>query len=206
MGFVPFPEVYKAEMVFTLHGQWVENVHYFTSNNGQGAAEMQGLFEALDAWWSTTARGYAAADLALQKIKVTDMSAINAPATEYPVTVNKNGMLVGASLPANVTLAVHWSTYARGRSYRGRTYHLGLTEDKVTGSTVDAAFVTLLQASYEVLIELEDPTATYSYRKVVASRISNGVERQNGVATLVTTCTVDPTIDSQRRRLPGRGK
>jgi len=74
----------------------------------------------------------------------------------------------------------------------------------VIGNTVDGAVVLDLQAAYNDLRSLpfDNP-----WEHCVISRFNAGAPRTTGVATKVTSCVVvDPYVDSQRRRLTGRGQ
>jgi hypothetical protein len=80
---------------------------------------------------------------------------------------------------------------------------LGLTENDVAGnqlnSIVQAAFV----AAYE---ELLDPAVITVGEWSVASRFTNNEPRTTGISAPVTAVqATDNIVDSQRRRLPGRG-
>lgn len=106
-------------------------------------------------------------------------------------------------LPNNVTLCIKWTTENRGRSFRGRTYHVGLTESQVTDNEVVAVAMGQFTTAYGALLT---DLATAGWPLVIASRYANNQPRITGVATLVTGFSIDPFIDSQRRRLPGRGR
>jgi len=99
--------------------------------------------------------------------------------------------------PANVTAAVSWRTGLAGRKYRGRFFALGLPQAFVTAADLltsvgqvhyaldgAALLLTLTNAGYQLVLFHR---ATNSWTKVI-------------------TCIVDGIIDSQRRRLPGRGR
>jgi len=105
-------------------------------------------------------------------------------------------------VPNNVAVVVKWITANRGRSYRGRTYHLGIPQGSVTGSVLTTGYRTSLVQAYSNFVLLgTTPTWTLS----VASRYSNGQPRTNGVITPINALSINPTVDSQRRRLPERG-
>jgi len=113
-------------------------------------------------------------------------------------------------LPNNVAVTVSFRTGLSGRFARGRNYVSGLSEDAVVLNTVDSAVLADIQAGYEALQDVaSDNTSTW----VVVSRFSGvdgdgvPIPRVEGVTTPITAVIiVDSIIDSQRRRLPGRGQ
>lgn len=114
------------------------------------------------------------------------------------------GTLGGTNHPNNVTACVTFRTGLVGRSFRGRNYVPGMTTDSILNNTFDTGWVAaIIQAYNDVFTGMlaTDDTA------VVVSRWENGLPRLTGIVTAISTATVrDDTADSQRRRLPGRGR
>lgn len=106
-------------------------------------------------------------------------------------------------MPNVITVAVKWVTALRGRSYRGRTYHIGLLETHILDNMITTAAQTLLQTYY---VNLWGSVAILTAEMVVASRIQGGVEREVGLMTPIIGFQIDRVVDTQRRRLPGRGR
>ena len=203
MPFVPVPTTGEFHMIFTQDGQVVENVFHVQFELGPTAEDLEGAAEVLKDWWNTELRPSCATNLTLQRIEGVDISDQAGEAIVYSGGLPLTGGASGATaFPNHVTFAVKWGTGLRGRSYRGRTYHLGLTENSVTGNTIGGASITTFLAAYGALIE---DLSTEDYTLVVASKYHNKGPRTTGVATPILSCSIDPTVDSQRRRLPGRG-
>jgi len=116
----------------------------------------------------------------------------------------ETGAISFEQLPNNATLVCTLRTAQRGRSYRGRIYHIGLTEGQVVANTVVPGIITSLSLAYAQLLN----TANFGGCELaVLSRYNANAPRLIGVATpVIDTLFADPTIDSQRRRLPGRGR
>lgn len=115
-----------------------------------------------------------------------------------------DGQADGFPMPNNVTIAVSFRTGLVGRSYRGRNYWPGLTSTQVAGNTVLTAHITAMRAAYSALRTAINETEVWVMG--VISRVQEGVVLESGIVTPITTFAVaDATIDSQRRRLPGRG-
>lgn len=202
----PVPGVVKVEMIYTLDQQEVINIFHAEVTGTPDVTE-QDLDETgalFKLWHAEELRPTQAAESALQRVVCTDLSVLNGMSKEYPVTPVVNGGGQSPQLPNNNTLAVKWGTAFRGRSFRGRTFHIGLQEAQVTANIATAATVTALLAAYQDLLDriaLSIDLASL----VVVSYCGGGAWRAVPLVTPISSVSIDPTIDSQRRRLPGRG-
>ena len=203
MAFVPFPNTVKLEQVFLWDGQTVENVFHFEKDTAWTTSDMRDLAQDVIDIWNTSWKANMATTLSLVTIKVTDLSSEFAPGIEYATGLPLVATSGGASMPNSVCVAVTWLTALRGRSYRGRTYHVGLLETQVLDNAITVAAQGLLAVYYAKF--LTDIGVTGA-ALVVASRIEGGVERVTGLTTPVIGLKIDRIIDTQRRRLPGRGR
>lgn len=204
MEFVPIPSTVKVELLFSWDGQRCENVfHVRTPNtiNELELDEIQGLFYL---WYSTYLYGKQSNAVSSLGMVLSDASDQFGVKKEYaPGIVYQGGHSATPSLPNNVTVSMKWNTGLRGRSYRGRTYHIGLCESMVTGNNLAGAEPAAFIGVYAQLISTLDGAGK---ELVVASKFQGNAPRVTGVATTILTCTTDGVIDSQRRRLPGRGR
>lgn len=203
MAFVPIPITAMLEYLMRQDGQAVENVvHYRLVAGAPTVADMSVLAAAAVAWWNTHLKPLTASNVSLVGIKVTSLQTFNAPVVEYLTGLPIVGTASGTPMPNNVTIVTRLATDNRGRSYRGRVYHVGLTNTQISGNTVGATTRTALQAAWSNAFTLGTAPV---WTLVVASRFANGEPRTTGIKTDVTGCSVNATIDSQRRRLPERG-
>lgn len=203
MGFVPFDNrTMELTARYLYDGQQVENVFHVRSSTVAGITEMTAAAAAYKSWWTDHGKPISPTTLALQSILVKTLSTPIDPGIEYTTGLPEAGTSSGAQLPNNATLAVKWITAFRGRSYRGRTYHLGLMETQVVGNTVDPGALGIIKAVYQGLL---DGLTAAGIPLVVGSKIGAKVERFVGLSTPVVALQIDPIVDSQRRRLPGRG-
>jgi len=203
--FVPAPGVARVELIYLQHSQTVENVYHVKVAAGGPLTEAQldALKVVFQAWWENNLRAQTPLSAVLQRYEVRDMTAQDALAKIYPCTANCIGGSGANALPGNVTVAVKWGTGFAGRSRRGRTYHIGLWSAAITGNALTATAQTNIQAAYANLITRLTTAAT---PLVIYSRMSAGVYRSSALITEVTSATVDPNTDSQRRRLTGPGR
>lgn len=211
MPFVPVPETAEAEIRMLLDGQKIENTLYFQRDGGWSPSSFVALANALLLWWTTDYSVFVSSSVTLSEVYLTDLSSSTGIVLSAPApTPHPAGARSAASLPNNVTICVSFRTGTRGRSFRGRNYISGLSEDAVVLNTVDSAVQADIIAAYDLLQPLAgDVDASW----VVASRFSgvdvdgHPIPRTTGIATIISTVIiVDSIIDSQRRRLPGRGQ
>jgi len=202
--FIPVDETVLVEMRMSLYAQKIENTLYFTKTGGWEAADFTALHNALLVWWTDTWAVGVASQVSLREIAITDLSSESATSSVVPApTPNPTGHVTGLSLPGGSALCVAFRTLKRGRSFRGRNYVPGIGENRRSGNQVLSTMVADMQTAYNALIPL---AADLGVDWVVVSRFANKLPRVTGIATKVNAAAVvDDNIDSQRRRLTGRG-
>lgn len=117
------------------------------------------------------------------------------------------GPSAGDSLPSMVALAIKKSTANLGRSARGRWYWpVGTTGNLATADTIKSTSITLWVdqlAAFQASLEL----ALTPAKMGIVSYRTGGVQRAAGLFQQIVNWSVtDSTVDSQRRRLLGRGR
>lgn len=202
MAFVPFTNVAMVELFYRQDGQRVENVLNFRMTATPTVASLTALSGNVITWWDTAVRPLVSNNVQLVGVKATSLQSSSAPAVENVTGLPLTGGVATAAAPNNVTLVTKLITANRGRSFRGRIYHVGMVNSQISGNTGTSAFRTALAAAYNALLV---PAAFGGAELVIASRFSNGAPRATGVATTVTGVSINQTLDSQRRRLPERG-
>lgn len=202
MPFVDAENVCRVELVFLQQGQYVENVFHVFKSGGWDEAAMEVVAGVFIDWVDSHYRTRQTTQVALQKVLVTDLTTETSPAIEYAVGLPLAGTNGSSQLPMNVTLAIKLLTALRGRSFRGRYYFVGLVPAAVSGSTLVSGVAADYQADTLALIDALDTNGT---PLGVVSFVTGGAPRAHGLFTPVTGVTVNPTTDSQRRRLPERG-
>lgn len=209
---VPAPNTLQLEMVYQTNGGMAENVYHI---QGTGTVTDLALLagkiaDAALAW--ETAKGAALRSnfVALKTIRVRDIGQPDGFAIERSVSVI--GARVAQACPDNVTVAIKWVTGRAGRSYRGRTYHVGFTVDMHAGDTLTAPIqAAMLDAYNDLRTRMHNldvlNTGLASADLSIVSISHNHTARGTAVVTPVTAAVLsDPYIDSQRRRLFSRGK
>jgi hypothetical protein len=200
MAFVPVPQAVQAELVFRQDNQIMQNVLHYESTSAWTPADMQELGSLLVGWWSSDLRPQQVTVMSLVNIKLTDLSTAIAPVINYAVGLPLAGSRAEAAMPNSVTLCITKRTLFRGRSYRGRIYHCGMSELQVTDNSVSALTASNLVDAYLPLLSLVGTVETYTLG--VVSRYENGIARNPGIITPVISLDANTRVDTQRRRLP----
>lgn len=210
MASVPVSNTVLCEVRQTMELQQCENTLYFHKSSGWTVSEMDDLGDGLIDWWSSDIAPLVWAGVELREIAVTDLSSAIAPGIARTPTAPVFGARDLDHLPNNVSLAISFRTANRGRSYRGRNYLLGFTEDQADGSVIHTSEISAYVAAYN---DLRTVATDNSCSWVVVSRFSGvdpltkkPIPRTVGISTPITSVVVvDNVVDSQRNRLPGRG-
>jgi hypothetical protein len=204
MSFVPAPGVLQVNQRATLYGQQIENVHYFELGfPPDPAGVQQAAYDARDNW-VTHMLPVLTEDYIYREAYVTDLTTDTSPAsTAVPATLT-TGAGASDAAPGSVTLCLSLRTSGRGRSSRGRQYISGLSEGSIEDNAWNSAKAAEVVSAFQAY---QAAMNTAGYNLVVLSRIQNAVPRDLALAQTVTSIlTTDLFIDSQRRRLTGRGR
>lgn len=204
MPFVPFANTVQANLRLTWSGEEVENVLHFQTPGAVTPADMAAVAEGLEDWWVTNMPAFVSSTVVYREVYVVDLTSQTGGTFTAAGGSGTPGTAGAQSLPNNNTVAISLRTANRGRSFRGRIYHIGLTEAQVDNNTLVSSIQTALPAVYALLL---NEASFGGCQLAVASRFSGGQPRGTGVSTpVLTVLLADPTVDSQRRRLPGRGR
>lgn len=203
-GFIPAPGVVKVQVIYDQHGSKVENVYNVRSGDTITAASLTRIKDKFITWLTTYWRPLAGPASVVYMVKLTGQNTASDVDLEWTPTSGIGGTSGTQNMPGNVTLAIRWLTGHAGRSYRGRTYRVGLPINFVNGNYVIPSGMAGFITNYGALLTTLTGGAVADHLCVV-SYCSGGAWRTTAVVNDVTTMTVDQNVDSQRRRLTGRG-
>jgi hypothetical protein len=203
--FIPVPFTLKIELRYTCFGQKIENVVYFSRVTQWTEEDAQAMGAGLVNWFDTNMAGVMPPALSLNAVRMTNMESASAFAMDYTTGLPIAGEAESPPLPMNVTASIKLSTAGRGRSYTGRSYWPVMLSNYVTGNTLTPVARTNIKNAWEALRVLS-PAGTFGANLSVVSFTTNGALRTEGITTNVTAVSVDENVDSQRRRLTGRGQ
>lgn len=137
------------------------------------------------------------------KITFKALDVEDGPETELDGLIGVAGEQAGNILPNNCSIAVSFKTGLSGRTNRGRNYWAGLLETDVTDQRVTPGRLAQIKGMYEGLLGTGYIDAMWKWcvisRKIIIPFI---VGRAVPITSVVFN---DDVVDSQRRRLPGRG-
>lgn len=193
----------RVELHFLQLGEHTMNVFWVKSNLNETTPVQEELVAGTFVnWWTTSIRPYITNQMQLYEVVVKELRP-DGIAILYTEDLPSDGMKSEDPLPNNVALAVHWGTGLVGRSRHGRTFQGGLTVDEVNGNTCTIA--TLIQEAYDALRTTLD-NITLNVEFSIVSFVHANAWRTVPLTTPISGVAVESTLDSMRRRLPGRGQ
>jgi hypothetical protein len=216
MPFIPATNTAQVRIVCDMHGEMITNTIYVQKNGAWGTADLTALANLVIAWWNDHYAPNVSANLILQRVAARSMQAEDAAGVEIGAPANSGGDFVGPAVPGNVALVVKFITGLTGRNRRGRNYCTGFAQTATVGNDLNALTHTNVVASYG---NLRDDLIAAGYTHVVASfydgtslqpgpggtTVKKPIARATALLTPVEAYTADTRLDSQRRRLAGRG-
>lgn len=201
MAFIPAPDIVQLTATFNdLNGIAAVN-RFFCNALTPGDPDILELIATTYVdYWTEALAPTTNDNWSLVGVKARDFS------TEFGAEfVASDGLPVAGTIsntinPNNVSATITWLTGFTGRSFRGRTYIVGLTYSSVepTGVRLTSAAQANYQAAYEGLREAYN---TAGHPLQVVSFFEDGAPRVAGVATPITAARCNFPVASQRRRL-----
>jgi hypothetical protein len=203
MPFQRVPNTVQVDALFRLFGQTVENVFHIECPTGVDAATIVDCATIVHNWIQGNYIGMMTTDVSYIGVEAKNLDieggGTHFIAPETPVI----GIIASSTLPGGSSLCISLKTAQSGRSHRGRKYMFGLPESSQSGNQMNTAYVEDAGATFGALITAIEDANKFL---VVVSRFLEGVLRLEAVVTRVIAAVgVDVNIDSQRRRLTGRG-
>jgi hypothetical protein len=201
--FQPVPNTIQCDAIFLLFGQRVENVYHVEVPGGIDAPAIADTANVVRDWVITSLLPQLSHNITFIGVEAKNLSIedggvhFSAPATTAV------GGSSDSSMPGGTAFCVTLATASAGRSFRGRKYVPGILVSQVSGNDVLAAYGNALVAIFNTLIATLEAVDKIL---VIVSRIQDHAVLTTAVTTPVTTAkATDYHIDSQRRRLTGRG-
>lgn len=206
MVFVPFPQCAEVQIRAVLAGQHICNVLGFRKDTLITPTMLAELAFSLADWWGVNAPTLLPSSYVFSEVYAYMLDTPSSASATNALGAGWVGTMSGAPLPNCNTLAFKFSTNRRGRSFTGRNYWAGFTEEAVVLNEVIDSVVDNIVALYTQLITWDPGDFPPGWTWSVLSRYNLGEPRLVGEDTpIVQVSTTDRIIDTQRRRLPGRG-
>lgn len=199
MAYIRLPAGIRVAMEYEVFGKVVVNVYHVTTTDPIITVKLLDIAQVFADWWSAQFNNSLSQDIALTAVTALNLDVANGEKQTLVISPPVDGDSPNPAVPNNVAIVASFGTGLTGRSYRGRAYHAGLTENTVTGNEISSALASLLIGYYGVL---QTDLAAENALLVVASFYSGGLPRATGVATEVESVSMNLRVDTQRRRLP----
>jgi len=191
------PNGIKIEWNATQNGIPIVNRVYTTTIAPPTAGDMNAAATAALDFFQAVKAAYHPS-YTLNDVTVTDVSVANGTQIIVPITTSNIGTSGGSAAAANAAVVVSLRTAFIGRSFRGRFYFGGLSNNNLdTAQNIGTSAASFYATSFQDFI---DALALVNQTLVVVSRFAAGVARLVNVATEVISIIVDTKVDSQRRR------
>jgi hypothetical protein len=197
MAFTPIDRVIRVVLRFTRDTREFQNVLHVRKASAVTFGDLVTIAnEAVD-WWQNTYKGVSTSAVSLFSVVATDMSVEGGMQYTADVTPPTPGTFGFAPDTGNSTATMSWRTGRTGRRYRGRTYAVGLGEAGIGDlDTLQGGLVSLMaSAAVDWIlrclgVSLPAVVASFTY----------------GTAEEILSAVIENVVDSQRRRLPRRGR
>lgn len=193
------PQVAKISLVGHRDTRaWVNTFHAAKPSGPLARIDLLNLAGAYLTAWNTAYRPNMCNPIILDQIQVRKLDPLDPQAVDSTTGLPSAGTAPGSEEPANVTLTLSWRTGLAGRKYRGRNYVAGIPTARVSATdTVDGLFVSQMSTLADNLYN-----APINAGGMVPAIFHLGPDTWTAIASYV----IEAILDSQRRRLPGRGR
>lgn len=199
------PEVCRVVMKYHRDTREFQNVFHVRLVGGWVFSDMVALAGSFKDWWNTSYKTTQTADIALFEVQVRLLDPSAPLAVDLPVSPAIPGSNGVTTESGNVTETISWRTGLAGRAYRGRTYVPTMREDMVNeDDSVKSAQVAGLASVANALAA--DILPALAKLVIFHTPIAGDPKPLDNTANDVLFAIIENIIDSQRRRLPGRGR
>jgi hypothetical protein len=191
------PRVARVAMIMQRDTRQVVNTFHVQKTAAWTAGDLSSLALAVKVWWTTYYKPMIPSQYALTQIQVRVYDPVAPLAYDLNVSPPEAGTRGTTPEAGNVTLSMSTRTGYAGRKFRGRMYLAGIgTGDISVTDTVVSALSTLAANAIATLIASALP----------AGMALTLFHRFTNTFTDITAYVIENVVDSQRRRLPGRGR
>lgn len=206
MAFIPVPNTIACDVIAELFGQIIENTLYFAFPDEPLISEVGQLAASVGEWAVGGLCPVLSEDYIYKRTEARGIWDQAQPAITNVVGTNTPGGVASPGAPGGTCIAVGFRTAYGGRSFRGRNYVSGFPLAACEGNQLATAYATGIVDAYDDLVPIYVADDLPNAVHVVVSRYSLNAPRVTGVTTpILTYLMANRDLDSQRRRLTGRG-
>lgn len=198
------PAVARLVAEGRMDGSVIQNVTHWDLETGDwNEAALNDLIASYASWLSVHMAPLTSQALSWTTFRAQQLAGEEGLRSELTPGTPIAGQLSANSVPNNAALCATIATPYAGKSGRGRMYLAGVPVTMVVRSRVSQGHIDDLNAA---LLQLTTGSEFTGLRLGVYSTIVSGAPRAVGLFRRATLVAIrDDVLDSQRRRLPGRG-
>lgn len=199
------PLIVKTALIFQRDTRTMVNVLHWWRAAGWDLSQMLSQAIALKNWVDTYYRAVFPPQTSLVQVQVRKYDPAAPLAQDYAVSPVLLGTRGTVSEAANVTSTLSLRSGLAGRAYRGRIYVPGLSESDVAqNDQLASSLVSLLTTA---AVQLVTSVGTFNgSQPVVFHRPLPVPKPLDNTFTPINSYVIENIVDSQRKRLPLRGR
>lgn len=188
----------RVSIVMQRDTRQIVNTFHVYKSAGWTPPDLTTLGAAVQTWWDTFYKPMIPIQYALSNIHMQVYDPLGTPyVADRNVSPAIAGTRPGTAEAGNVSLSLSLRAGLAGRAYRGRMYLAGLSQNDVAISDLVASTVSALAAN--AITALIGPALPAGMQAVIFHRNDN-------LFSTIIAGVIENIVDSQRRRLPGRGR
>jgi hypothetical protein len=204
--FIPVPNTASVELIWSVGSLLSENIIHVTKGSAYSLSDLVAVRTIVDNWDNATWKPQRSASAFLTRIRSRGLDSASGALDDYQLPAARAGTAGGQICTPSVAFVLKLTTALAGRSYRGRLYIGNLVTPSLTANSTALAQATA-DAQVTCWNTLKTNLAAGGHTLTVVSLRQNKNWRLVGAATPVTGISYsDLNLDSQRRRLAGRGR
>jgi len=202
--FIPALNCARVRAIFDTPGGKAMNVLNFQKATPFDKDDLAALLNIFETSWEAQLSPLQSNLVEMTQVIATDINSEDSYEVDRAPLVDLTGGRTSPIMPDNVTVATKFGTGFSGRSHRGRTFHIGLTDDQCAGDTLVVGMAdTIRDAWIDLIGAIHDDDIAADL--VIVSYCQDHNWLADAEVTTVSNISTDNTLDSMRSRLAGRG-
>lgn len=203
-AFIPAENVAELRAIYDTPGGKAMNVTNWQKDTPFSKDDLAELILEYETAWNTYFSPLQGLGVAITRFVATDINSEDSFQVDKAPSLDLTGLINNPVMPGNVTAASKLTTGHTGRSYRGRSYFIGLTEGQCVGDSLASGVASAITAAWDFLIA-DLHADVLAADLCIVSYCADGSWRTNALVNKVTAVNTEGTLDSMRTRLLGRG-
>jgi len=201
---IPALNCARIRAIYDTPGGKAMNVLHFQKATPFDKDDLAALLTIFETSWEAQFSPLQSDQVEMTRVIATDINSENSFEVDRAPLVDLTGGRTSTIMPDNVTVATKFGSGLSGRSHRGRSFHIGLTDDQCVGDTLVAGMAdTIRDAWIDLVGAIHDDDIGADL--VVVSYCQEKNWLSNAEVSVISEITTENTLDSMRTRLAGRG-